>query len=34
VVKPGIYRILFVLNAIFPQLVARQLRRSMPKTPS
>jgi short-subunit dehydrogenase len=31
VVKPAIYRLLFVLNALFPQLVARQLRRSMPK---
>jgi short-subunit dehydrogenase len=32
VVKPGIYRALFVLNALFPRLVARQLRRSMPKS--
>jgi short-subunit dehydrogenase len=31
VVKPAIYRALFVLNALFPRLVARQLRRSMPK---
>ena len=31
VVKPAIYRMLFVLNALFPRLVARQLRRSMPK---
>lgn len=31
VVKPAIYRMLFVLNALFPNLVARQLRRSMPK---
>jgi short-subunit dehydrogenase len=31
VVKPGIYRALFVLNALFPRLVASQLRRSMPK---
>jgi short-subunit dehydrogenase len=28
VVKPGIYRALFVLNASFPRLVARQLRRA------
>jgi short-subunit dehydrogenase len=32
VVKPAIYRMLFLLNALFPRLVARQLRRSMPKT--
>jgi hypothetical protein len=32
VVKPAIYRMLFVLNALFPRLVARQLRRSMPKS--
>jgi short-subunit dehydrogenase len=32
VVKPAIYRMLFVLNALFPRLMARQLRRSMPKT--
>jgi short-subunit dehydrogenase len=32
VVRPAIYRALFVLNALFPQLVARQLRRSMPKS--
>jgi uncharacterized protein len=31
VVKPAIYRALFVLNALFPRLVASQLRRSMPK---
>jgi short-subunit dehydrogenase len=31
VVKPAIYRALFVLNALFPRLVARQLRRSVPK---
>ncbi len=31
VVKPASFRMLFVLNALFPQLVARQLRRSMPK---
>jgi short-subunit dehydrogenase len=31
VVKPGIFRALFVLNAIAPRLVARQLRRSIPK---
>jgi short-subunit dehydrogenase len=31
VVKPGIFRALFVLNALFPRLVARQLRRSMPE---
>lgn len=31
VVKPGIFRALFVLNAIAPRLVARQLRRSVPK---
>jgi uncharacterized protein len=30
VVKPAIYRMLFVLNALFPRLVAHQLRRSMP----
>ena len=30
-VKPGIFRALFVLNAIAPRLVARQLRRSIPK---
>jgi short-subunit dehydrogenase len=27
VVKPGIYRMLFVLNALFPRIVARELRR-------
>ena len=31
VVKPGILRALFVLNALFPRLVARQMRRSVPK---
>jgi short-subunit dehydrogenase len=31
VVKPAIYRLLFVLNALFPRTVARRLRRSMPK---
>jgi uncharacterized protein len=31
VVKPAIYRALFALNALFPRLVAAQLRRSMPK---
>lgn len=31
VVRPAIYRVLFVLNALFPRLVARQLRRAMPK---
>jgi short-subunit dehydrogenase len=31
VVKPAIYRMLFVLNALFPRLVARQLRRSASK---
>ena len=31
VVRPAIYRMLFVLNALFPRLVASQLRRSMPK---
>ena len=30
VVKPAIYRVLFVLNALFPRLVARQIRRTMP----
>ena len=34
VVKPGIFRALFVLNAIAPRLVARQLRRSIPKQSS
>jgi uncharacterized protein len=32
VVKPAIYRALFVLNALFPRLVASQLRRAMPKS--
>jgi hypothetical protein len=27
VVKPGIYRMLFVLNALFPRIAARELRR-------
>jgi short-subunit dehydrogenase len=31
VVKPGILRALFVLNAIAPRLVARQVRRAVPK---
>lgn len=31
VVRPAIYRMLFILNALFPRLVASQLRRSMPK---
>ena len=31
VVKPAILRALFVLNALFPRLVARQLRRAVPK---
>lgn len=31
VVKPGIFRALFVLNALFPRLVARQLRRATGK---
>jgi short-subunit dehydrogenase len=31
VVKPGIFRALFVLNALAPRLVASQLRRAMPK---
>jgi hypothetical protein len=31
VVKPPIYRALFVLNAIAPRLVARQLRRAARK---
>jgi short-subunit dehydrogenase len=30
VVKPGVYRALFALNALFPRLVARQLRRTSP----
>lgn len=34
VVKPAIYRALFVLDALFPRLVARQLRRAMPKSSS
>jgi uncharacterized protein len=32
VVRPAIYRMLFILNTLFPRLVASQLRRSMPKT--
>ena len=32
VVKPAIYRAVFMLNALFPRLVARQLRRAMPKS--
>jgi uncharacterized protein len=31
VVKPAIYRMLFVLNALFPRLVASRLRRAMRK---
>jgi short-subunit dehydrogenase len=31
VVKPGIFRALFVLNALFPRLVARELSRSAKK---
>lgn len=31
VVKPAIFRALFVLNALFPRVVARQIRRSLPK---
>jgi short-subunit dehydrogenase len=31
VVKPAAFRALFLLNALFPRLVAAQLRRSMPK---
>jgi len=34
VVKPAILRGLFVLNALFPRLVARQLRRAIPKPSS
>jgi len=34
VVKPPILRALFVLNALFPRLVARQLRRGLPKQSS
>ena len=34
VVKPAIYRMLFVLNALFPRLVASRLRRAMPKRSS
>jgi short-subunit dehydrogenase len=36
VVKPGIYRPLFALNALFPRLIARQLRRATgkPSAPS
>lgn len=32
VVKPGLYRALFVLNALFPKTVASQLRRAAKKT--
>jgi hypothetical protein len=32
VVKPGILRALFVLNAIAPRLVARQMRRAVPSS--
>jgi short-subunit dehydrogenase len=31
VIKPGIYRVLFVLNALFPRFTARQLRQPPPK---
>jgi hypothetical protein len=31
VVKPGIFRALFVLNALFPRLVARELSRPAKK---
>jgi short-subunit dehydrogenase len=31
VVKPAAFRMLFILNALFPRLVASQLRRAMPK---
>ena len=31
VVKPALLRAFFVLNALFPRLVARQLRRALPK---
>jgi len=31
VVKPASLRALFLLNALAPRLVARQLRRSIPK---
>ena len=31
VVKPGIYRALFAMNALFPKLVAKQLRRAAKK---
>jgi uncharacterized protein len=34
VVKPAIYRALFILNALFPRLVARQLRRATQKKSS
>lgn len=34
VVKPAIFRALFLLNAIAPRLVASQLRRAMPKRPA
>jgi short-subunit dehydrogenase len=34
VVKPGIYRALFVLNALFPRLVARQMHRAARKPSS
>jgi uncharacterized protein len=33
VVKPGIFRVLFLLNALFPGLVARQLRRAARNSP-
>jgi hypothetical protein len=34
VVKPAIFRALFLLNAIAPRFVASQLRRAMPKQPA
>jgi hypothetical protein len=34
VVKPAIFRALFLLNAIAPRLVASQLRRAVPKRTS
>lgn len=34
VVKPPVLRVLFLLNAVAPRLVASQLRRAIPKRPS
>jgi short-subunit dehydrogenase len=34
VVKPAIFRVLFLLNALFPRLVARQLRRAARGSPT